>query len=233
MKSTISLDRVIKNYQKVVSIVNSSSLKNITPEIIIVTKNQPLKLILELAEQINSPIFGENRVEEALEKIEPSQNQDIKWHFIGHLQRNKVKKIIGKVEMIQSLDRLPLALEIQKRAFNQNLIANCLLQIDISRDGTKFGLAPDEEQIFKFLKEMETLKNLRICGLMTIAPFLEAEQTQSYFHQMRILFDQLNNLPLPNNVELKTLSMGMSNDYQFALKEGSNMVRLGTAIFQN
>ncbi len=232
MDSAVSLDRIIKNYQHVVSIVKSYSSNNITPKIVIVTKNQPLERISELAEYIDSPIFGENRFEEAIGKIDELQNQDIEWHFIGHLQRNKVKKLVGKVAMIQSLDRLPLALEIQKRASNKELIVDCLLQIDISRDGTKFGLVPDEKQIIIFLKEIEKLKNLRICGLMTIAPFIEAKRTQSYFRQMRSIFDKLKDLPLPINVELKTLSMGMSNDYQFALKEGSNMVRLGTVIFQ-
>jgi pyridoxal phosphate enzyme (YggS family) len=197
-----------------------------------VTKDQPVELVQKILNRLEKPIIGENRVQEALSKIDICGATKADWHFIGHLQRNKVKKVLGKFSLIHSLDRLPLAREIDKRARNENILVKCLLQIDISQDGSKFGFFPTEDAIWEVLEEIRALPHLKIEGLMTIAPYISPEDTRDYFKRMRILHENIsksNNLP--PNVKMKILSMGMSNDYVIALEEGSTMIRLGRRIF--
>ena len=227
-----SINQVMQNYQKVHSSISNSAWPGIKPKLVIVTKNQPIELITQLAERLATPILGENRVQETMEKLEKCPSKNIEWHFIGHLQRNKVKKIIGKVTLIHSLDSLSLAKEIEKRASHSNIIVNCLLQVDISCDGTKYGLQASFEKIKDFLNEIMDFSNIRILGLMTMAPYIPPEETRKYFHQMRNLYDRLKRDPNnPKHTQMKMLSMGMSNDFQVALQEGSTMVRLGTVLF--
>lgn len=226
------IQNIVHNYQNVLSLASKYSQAGTKPKIVVVTKNQPTDLILEVSRRIKNPIFGENRIQEALPKIEFCGTSNISWHFIGYLQRNKVKKVLSKFSMIESVDRIKLAKEIEKWASKMEMIVNCLLQVDISQDSSKFGLYPSEETIKEFLDETSSLSHLKINGLMTIAPYVPSEKTRVYFQRMRNLYENLKtDKSLPSNVEMKILSMGMSNDYSIALEEGSNCIRLGTAIF--
>lgn len=226
------IQNIVQNYQNILSLTLKYNQAGTKPKIVIVTKNQPANLILEVSRKIINPIFGENRIQEALPKIEFCGTSNISWHFIGYLQRNKVKKVLSKFSMIESLDRIKLAKEIEKWASKMEMIVNCLLQVDICQDSSKFGVYPSEEKIKEFLNETSSLSHLKINGLMTIAPYVPSEKTRVYFLRMRNLYENLKtDKSLPSNVEMKILSMGMSNDYSIALEEGSNCIRLGTAIF--
>lgn len=226
------IQKIVHKYRNVLSISSKYNQDGNKPKIVIVTKNQPADLILEVSRRIKNPIFGENRIQEALPKIEICGTSSISWHFIGTLQRNKVKKVLDKFKLIESLDRIKLANEIEKWASKMNIITNCLLQIDICQDGSKFGVHPSEEAVKEFFQETSNLSHLKIQGLMTIAPYIPPEETRVYFQRMRSLFENLKaDTSLPANIEMKILSMGMSNDYLIALQEGSNCIRLGTAIF--
>jgi pyridoxal phosphate enzyme (YggS family) len=226
------IKKIIQKYRNVLSITSKYNQEGNKPKIVIVTKNQPADLILEVSRRIKNPIFGENRIQEALPKIEFCGTSNISWHFIGNLQRNKVKKVLNKFTLIESLDRIKLANEIEKWAVKMNIITKCLLQVDICQDGSKFGIHPSEEAVIEFLQEISHLSHITIQGLMTIAPYVPSEETRVYFQHMRNLFENLKaDSSLPPNVEMKILSMGMSNDYLVALQEGSNCIRLGTAIF--
>ena len=228
----IEEDRIIKNYKTILSKLKEYSHGGITPQLVMVTKDQSVDLVQRILNRLEKPIIGENRVKEALSKIEICGATKAEWHFIGHLQRNKVKKIMGKFSLIHSLDRLPLAKEIEKRARKENLVANCLLQLDISQDGSKFGFFPTEDALKEVLQEIGPFSHLKIKGLMTIAPYVTPEDTREYFQRMYMLYERLKSSDdLPQNVEMKVLSMGMSNDYVIALEEGSTMIRLGRRIF--
>ncbi|UCE13285.1 MAG: YggS family pyridoxal phosphate-dependent enzyme [Candidatus Heimdallarchaeota archaeon] len=225
-------NQVVKNYQRILSLLARYTHSGEQPQLVIVTKNQSVELISKLLSRLERPIIGENRVQEALQKFKKCGALSADWHFIGHLQRNKVKKVIGKFSLIHSLDRFSLAKEIQKRGANENIITNCLLQIDICQDGSKYGIHPSEEAIKDFFMKIATFSHLKIRGLMTIAPFVAPEETRFYFKRMRTFFENMKNFQaLPSNIEMKILSMGMSNDYIIALEEGATMIRLGSAIF--
>ena len=171
--------------------------------------------------------IGENRVQELMEKY-PYLNGEVEFHFIGHLQTNKVKYLIDKVRLIHSLDREKLAEEIDKRAKQKGIIMDCLLEINIGGEDTKFGISPEE--MHNFINKLEKYDNIKIKGLMTIAPYLPPEEVRPYFKRMKELFEELKKIK-QKNVEAQYLSMGMSNDYWVAVEEGANIVRIGTAIF--
>lgn len=171
--------------------------------------------------------FGENKVQELLKKYDKF-HKDVNWHLIGHLQRNKVKYIVGKVHLIQSLDSIRLLQEIEKRYSQKNLIANALIEINIGREENKTGVY--EEDLNDLLNACELCKNVKIKGLMCIIPKGNEEQCRKYFRKMKILFDKLK-CNFYKNISMKILSMGMTNDYVYALSEGSNMVRIGQGIF--
>ncbi len=187
--------------------------------------------VKEINEALDSGIenLGENKVQEVERKRSDVSKKAI-WHLIGTLQTNKVKYIIKTVDLIHSLDRVPLAKEIDKRAKENDLVMNCLVQVNISLEDSKHGLLAEE--VYDFVKEISSnYKNIKILGLMGMAPFeVEVEQTRPYFKKLKTLFDELSKLPL-ENVEMKYLSMGMTNDYKIAIEEGSNMIRVGTGIF--
>ena len=233
MSRELSVQKIVQNYKNVLSIIEKYKNDVNKPNLVIVTKKQPANLLLDLSKKIPNPIFGENKVQEALPKISLCGNTNITWHFIGYLQRNKAKKVLLNFSLIESLDRLELALEIEKWAKKLNLIAKCLLQIDICQDGSKYGIYPSVEAIKEFLTEISTFTNVKIKGLMTIAPYVPPEETRIYFRRMGDLFEKVKrDVSLPQNVNMEILSMGMSNDYLIALEEGSNCIRLGTAIFR-
>lgn len=226
------IDKAVENYLKILPILSKYPRDGKVPKLVIVTKNQPIELVAELIRRLKQPIFGENRVQEALPKIDICGITEAEWHFIGHLQRNKVKKILGKFSLVQSLDNLLLAKEIEKRALKKAISVKCLLEIDICQDGSKFGIPPNVDEVKEFLIGLEAFHHIQIKGLMAMAPYIPPEDTRSYFRQMRELYDNLRKeKSLPQNVEIEILSMGMSNDFIIALQEGSTMVRLGTAIF--
>lgn len=186
------------------------------------------------SERINRAIrfgienIGENKVQEIMSKYENVDNS-VKWHLIGHLQTNKVKYIIDKVALIHSLDSTGLAREISKRAENAGLVMNVLVQVNVAKEETKFGIA--YEDIDSFIKEISQYKGIKVEGLMTIAPYSEEpEEVRPVFRKLKEKFDILGRACIPN-VEMKYLSMGMTNDYSIAIEEGSNMVRIGTGIF--
>lgn len=171
--------------------------------------------------------FGENKVQELIEKYD-SLDADIRWHLIGHLQRNKVKYIVGKVHLIHSLDSIRLLQEIEKRFATKNEIANLLIQVNIGREETKTGI--DVEEIDSLIKACETCNNIKIKGLMATIPIGDEENCRRYFGQMKTIFDNLKTYDY-KNVSMEVLSLGMSGDFQIAIEEGSNMIRLGERIF--
>ena len=172
--------------------------------------------------------FGENKVQEILEKY-PNLPLDIRWHMIGHLQRNKVKYIIDKVSLIHSVDSLRLAEEISKEAMKHDLVMPILIQVNIAEEETKFGLS--FENVIEEIKKISILPNLQIKGLMTIAPFVEnGEENRKYFKLIKQLSVDIMKENI-DNVCMDIISMGMTGDYRTAIEEGSTMVRVGTAIF--
>lgn len=172
--------------------------------------------------------IGENKVQEIMNKHENIKG-NVNWHLIGHLQTNKVKYIIDKVALIHSVDSVSLAEEISRRAEKAGLVKDVLVQVNVAEEATKFGI--DYEEIDSFVKTLSQLSGIRVKGLMTIAPYFEdIELVRPVFRKLKEKFDQLSKADIPN-VEMKYLSMGMTNDYKLAIEEGSNMVRIGTGIF--
>ena len=197
-----------------------NKLKNMNVNIVAVSKYHSKEEIDAVAKE-GLITFGENRVQEFLEKYDPKY----KWHIIGHLQTNKVKYIIGKVEMIESLDSIKLAKEIEKQAAKHDVIQNVLVQIKISKDEVKTGLPIEETD--SFLKEVSTYPHIKLKGFMCVASHTDNIQLiEEEFSMMNDLYKNYKDL-----YQLDTLSMGMSNDYELAIKHGSNTVRIGSAIF--
>lgn len=173
--------------------------------------------------------LGENRVQELVKKYEELKNTGVKWHMIGHLQKNKVKYIIDKTVLIHSVESLELAEEINKRANKNNLTANVLIELNIGEEESKFGI--NEESVYNFISSMEKFDNIKVLGLMTVAPFCEnPEDVRWVFKKMKNIYDKVSTMNL-QNVHMKYLSMGMTNDFEVAIEEGSNIIRIGTAIF--
>lgn len=173
--------------------------------------------------------FGENKVQELVKKFEEIDNKEYKFHMIGHLQTNKVKYLLDKVELIQSLDRLSLLKELEKRGRNNNYVFNCLIELNLAKEESKTGL--HEEDLQELIEKIEECEFVKVKGLMTVAPFFEdLEEVRPYFKKMKDIFDDLKNKDF-KNISMETLSMGMSHDYKIAIEEGSNMVRVGTSIF--
>ena len=200
--------------------IQSSLPKEVT--LVAVSKTKPNTAILE-AYQAGQRIFGENKVQELAKKAEELP-KDIVWHMIGHLQTNKVKFIAPFVSLIHGVDSLKLLKEINKRAEKNNRIIDCLLQVHIATESTKFGFGLDElESALNTAKEYQ---NIKIIGLMGMATFTDdTQQVTQEFKSLKTVFDTLKN----NNIT--TLSMGMSGDYKIAIEQGSTMIRVGSAIF--
>lgn len=172
--------------------------------------------------------IGENRVQEIMAKYDNVEG-NVNWHLIGHLQTNKVKYIIDKVALIHSVDSLSLAEEISKRAERAGIVKDVLVQVNVAQEETKFGI--EYESIDSFVEQLSRFPGIRVKGLMTIAPYFEdAELTRPVFRRLKEKYDMLAAASV-SNVEMKYLSMGMTNDYKVAIEEGSNMVRIGTGIF--
>lgn len=172
--------------------------------------------------------IGENRVQELREKIE-AIGEGVNYHLIGHLQTNKVKYIIDKVKLIHSLDRLSLVKELDKRARQRQLVIDTLVQVNVAEEESKFGLKVEE--VLPFIEEVLKYENIRIRGLMTIAPYTDDEALlRKIFRSMYKLKEDISKRKY-ENLTMDYLSMGMTNDYKIAIEEGSNMIRVGSAIF--
>lgn len=184
--------------------------------------------VINASIEIGVKDLGENRVQEVLRKYD-AVSPGVQWHLIGHLQSNKVKYIIPLVTMIHSVDSLKLAKEINKEAKKCDKIMKVLVQVDMAKEDSKFGVAADD--VKPLLESMAELENIQIQGLMFIAPFLEdAEGVRPYFKEMKLLFESLKVMNHPR-IEMKHLSMGMTNDFEVAVEEGATLLRVGTGIY--
>ena len=195
--------------------------------LIAVSKTKPVEM-LEEAYGIGIREFGENKVQEMMDKYEVMP-KDIHWHMIGHLQRNKVKYLMGKAALIHSVDSLRLAEEISAQSVKHEVTTDILIEVNIAGEETKFGT--DREEAIALVEAAAKLPNIHICGLMTIAPFVEnSEDNRKYFQQIRQLSVDIKEKNI-DNVDMRILSMGMTGDYEVAIEEGATMVRVGTGIF--
>lgn len=215
--------------EKYTEIVEELKAKNVL--LVAVSKTKSIEAIKELYD-LGQRDFGENYVQELAGK-QAQLPQDIRWHFIGHLQTNKVRYVASFVELIHGVDSLKLLKEINKQGAKNNRVLQVLFQIHIAKEETKFGLDEKElEEILNtYLSELRELKNVQVKGLMGMASFTEnKEQVRKEFRFLKTLFDKYAQLQT-TNIQLQTLSMGMSGDYKLAVEEGSNLVRIGSLIF--
>jgi len=198
------------------------------PTLIAVSKTKPVSM-LEEAYACGMRDFGENKVQELVDKYEVLP-KDIRWHMIGHLQRNKVKYIVDKVYLIHSVDSLRLAQEISRQAIKKGVICNILIEVNLAQEESKFGLCSNEE-VISLVRGIASLENIRIKGLMTVAPYTEnAEENRAIFRAMKQLSVDIAKENI-DNVSSEILSMGMSGDYEVAVEEGATYIRVGTNIF--
>ena len=195
--------------------------------LIAVSKTKPVPMLQEIYD-LGVRDFGENKVQELTDK-EPQLPADLRWHMIGHLQRNKVKQVIDKAVLIHSVDSVRLAKAIEAEAAKKDIIVQILLEVNVAEEDSKFGLKLDE--VLPAVEEIATMPHVRIKGLMTIAPFVEnPEENRTVFAQLQKLSVDIAKKNI-DNVSVDILSMGMSSDYETAIKHGSNLVRIGTKLF--
>lgn len=224
----VNEDKVIEKYKNAMSRLETAleesgrSMKDVL--VIGASKTMPLERILFVRDNTDVKIFGENRVQELLEKYTP----DVRWHFIGQLQTNKVKYIVDKVELIHSVDRLSLLQEIDRQAKKHGKVQDILIEVNIGGEEKKGGVAPAE--VIDFAKEVDKYPSVRLKGLMSVLPNVEKEALNAFYLQLSKLYDTLKQTRL-DNADIRYLSAGMSNDYDVAVKYGANIVRLGRALF--
>ncbi len=224
----VNEDKVIENYKNAMSRLETAleesgrSIKDVL--VIGASKTMPLERILFVRDNTDVKIFGENRVQELLEKYTP----DVRWHFIGQLQTNKVKYIVDKVELIHSVDRLSLLQEIDRQAKKHGKVQDILIEVNIGGEEKKGGVAPKE--VIDFAKEVDKYPSVRLKGLMSVLPNVEKDALDAFYLQLSKLYDTLKQTRL-DNADIRYLSAGMSNDYDVAVKYGANIVRLGRALF--
>jgi len=196
-------------------------------KLIAVSKTKPVEMMEECIQE-GVCTFGENKVQEIVNK-QKVLTQKLDWHMIGHLQRNKVKQLVGRVNLIHSVDSLRLAKQIQKDFADQDQIAQILIEVNVAKEESKYGFMPEEVE--EAIREIATYPNLKIQGLMTIAPFVDnPEENRIHFKNLRKLLIDINNKNI-DNITMSELSMGMTGDYQVAIEEGATFVRVGTGIF--
>jgi hypothetical protein len=199
-------------------------------KLVAVSKTQAVDVIRE-AYDAGQRLFGENKAQELIAK-QPGLPDDIQWHFIGHLQSNKVKYLVPFVRMIESVDSLRLLKEINKQAGKAGRRIDCLLQFHIASEETKFGLDPEEARSLLSSESYQAMKHVRICGLMGMATFTDDENILTVeFRTLRGYFESIKNDFFAHDDAFREISMGMSGDYEVAIREGSTIVRIGTAIF--
>lgn len=195
--------------------------------LVAVSKTKPAAMVNEAA-AAGQIIFGENYVQELVAKA-GQVSAPVEWHFIGHLQSNKVKQIAGLVSMIHSVDRLSLAQEIARQWGRLNRTCDILIQVNVSAEATKSGTTTAEA--INLVRQVTLLHNVRICGLMTMPPFFDdPDAARPYFRELKLLSEEIHSLAIPG-VSMKELSMGMSGDFEVAIEEGATLVRVGSAIF--
>ena len=219
-----SLNEVKKNISEACKRVGRDP-KDVT--LIAVSKTKPVEM---LSEVYNEGVrdFGENYVQELVDKIE-IMPKDIRWHMIGHLQRNKVKYLVGKVACIHSVDSIRLAEEINERSVKSGIVTEIMAEVNIAGEESKFGFKRDE--VFDFAEKVSVMKGVKLTGLMTSTPYVaDPEENRLYFREMKSLSVDINAKNI-DNVNITGLSMGMTNDYVVAVEEGATHVRVGTAIF--
>lgn len=221
-----------ENYEKVKeNIVRACEKAGRSPEdvtLIAVSKTKPLSDIEELLSDTNAVDFGENKVQELVDKYE-NVSRPVNWHMIGHLQTNKVKYIVDKVCMIHSVDSLNLAKTIEKEAAKYDVTVKILIEVNVAQEETKFGLSCDE--VHPLIQEIKDFPHIRVKGLMTIAPFVDdPEDNRVYFRKLKDLSLDIQSKSI-DNIDMSVLSMGMTNDYEVAVEEGATLVRVGTGIF--
>lgn len=208
---------------------NVLKLKNDIPKEVTLIAVSKTRSLDEMEEAYKAGVrdFGENKVQEFKDKVREF-HQDIRWHFIGHLQSNKVKYLVDKVYLIHSMDRVSLLHEIEKQYKLKDKICNVLIEINIGREESKTGLLI--EDLEELLLEVERCEKVKVMGLMTVIPKGDEESCRGYFREIKNIFDSLKVRKF-NNVSMDILSMGMTNDYKIALEEGSNIIRIGEGIF--
>ena len=215
----------VKNNIEQACMRSNRDLSEVT--LIAVSKTKPVPMLQEIYDA-GARDFGENKVQELCQKYEELP-QDIRWHMIGHLQRNKVKQVVGKAALIHSVDSYRLAQEISLQAQKQNITVPILIEVNIAKAESKFGIA--KADTLQLVQEIAELPNLTIQGLMTIAPFVDdPEDNRLYFREIKQLSVDIKNKNI-DNVTMDVLSMGMTNDYEVAIEEGATIVRVGTGIF--
>lgn len=204
---------------------SNRSIEEVT--LIAVSKTYPVLAIQE-AIQLGCKDFGENKVQELLGKIDQIDTP-VNWHLIGHLQSNKVKYLIGRTQLIHSVDNIKLLNEIQKQSSKKDIITDILLEVNVAKEDSKHGIFIEEA--IGYVKEISQLSHVRMKGLMTVAPYVEdPEQNREIFRQLYDLSVDIQKQKF-NNISTDILSMGMSNDYEVAIEEGATMIRIGTSIF--
>ena len=222
----VNEDKVIENYKNAMSRLETAleeSGRNVQDVLVIgASKTMPIERILFVRDNTDVTIFGENRVQELLEKYTP----DVRWHFIGQLQTNKVKYIVDKVELIHSVDRLSLLQEIDRQAKKHGKVQDILIEVNIGGEEKKGGVAPAE--VIDFAKEVDKYPSVRLKGLMSVLPNVEKDALNAFYLQLSKLYDTLKQTRL-DNADIRYLSAGMSNDYDVAVKYGANICLLYTS----
>ncbi len=234
-------DNIINIEQRIQAACDRSGRNRSEVTLIAVSKTKPNEMLKE-AYQLGMRHFGENKVQELSQKYEDLQSEftdGIHWHLIGHLQRNKVKYIIDKAELIHSVDSLRLAEQIEEEAVKKGLISDILIEVNIAGEDTKFGVSPTETPTL--IRLLQSLTHVRVRGLMTVAPYVEnPEKNRKYFEKLRQLYVDIKTKNIDNigdgNIskpleQFDILSMGMTGDFEVAIEEGATMVRVGTGIF--
>ncbi|HEX8270891.1 MAG TPA: YggS family pyridoxal phosphate-dependent enzyme [Flavobacterium sp.] len=212
---------------------NILTIKEALPEHVTLVAVSKTKTVADIQQAYDAGqrIFGENKIQEMAEKFELLP-KDIEWHMIGHVQSNKVKYMAGFVSLIHGVDSFKLLSEINKQAAKQSRVIDCLLQVHIAEEDTKFGLDSNELSELLNSDEFRSLSNIKIKGLMGMATFTEdQQQIKKEFSSLKTLFDNLKSISSLNNLDPTILSMGMSGDYEHAIECGSTMVRIGSSIF--
>jgi PLP dependent protein len=221
-------ERVREVFAKIGAAARKAGRSPDSIRLVAVTKTVPVERI-ERGLDAGLTIVGENRVQEALSKIAVLQHRAVRWHFIGQLQRRKVRSIIGRFDLIHSVDDVELAREIDRRAGDAGVKQEVLLEVNIGNEPTKAGFRA--EDLIPAMPALAALPHLRITGLMAVPPpAAEAEQARPHFAQLRLLAERIAPLQYPS-ITMQELSMGMSHDYEVAIEEGATLVRVGTAIF--
>ena len=219
-----NLDDVYQNIEEACQNAGRSK-EDVT--LIAVSKTKPISMLME-AYEYGCREFGENKVQELVDKYEVFP-KDIKWHMIGHLQRNKVKYVVGKAALIHSVDSLKLAEEISREAVKKQVEVSILIEVNIAGEDTKFGVTTEDAE--QLVRDAASLPGIQIKGLMTIAPFtMNPEENRQYFAMLKQLSVDINQKNI-DNVSMNVLSMGMTGDYMVAIEEGASYVRVGTGIF--